>query len=327
MKYIDKIKPIYNVSDKNKDIIKKIEKKLSIININENIKRDILQKKARVRMIHSSLAIEANSLSLEEVKNVIENKTVLANRKEIQEVKNANELYEHISEFDWKDENDFLKAHELMMRYLEDDNGSYRNHGEAVKKGDEIIFVAPESVVVPSLMQSLFKFINENEKTIHPLILSSLFHYYLVYIHPFTDGNGRMARFWVSLMLINYNIKFKIVPIEEEIYLNQEEYYNSIASCHINGNANIFIDFMLKTIDDLLEKTTQKTTQKMSFNDNQIKIIELIKENPKITRKELAKKINITDDGVKYNLKKLAEKGIIKRIGAKNGGHWLVEEN
>ena len=120
---------------------------------------------------------------------------VLGDRKEIQEVKNANELYEHIDKYNWKKESDFLKAHTLMMKYFDDDNGYYRNHGEGVKKGNEIIYTAPHSILVPSLMKSLFNFITENEKEIHPLILSSIFHYYFVYIHPFSDGNGRMARF------------------------------------------------------------------------------------------------------------------------------------
>ena len=103
-------------------------------------------------------------------------------------------------------------------------------------------------------MKNLFKFINDNEKKIHPLILSSIFHYYFVYIHPFSDGNGRLARFWVSLMLIDWNEKFEYIPIEEEIYLNKQEYYDSIMKCHLNGNANEFVYFMLSVIYSSLEK-------------------------------------------------------------------------
>ncbi|MBQ3142596.1 MAG: winged helix-turn-helix transcriptional regulator [Bacilli bacterium] len=132
-------------------------------------------------------------------------------------------------------------------------------------------------------------------------------------------------RFWVSLILTNWNSKFKYIPIEEEIYLNQQEYYESIAQCHINGNVNIFIDFMLMCINSSLEKTTQKITQKTKLNNSQLKIIELIKENPKITRNELARILNITSDGVKYNLKKLVNNNIIKRIGPDNGSYWSVK--
>ena len=148
------------------------------------------QIKSRVRSIHSSLAIEANSLSLEFVENIIDNKLVLGDRKEIQEVKNANELYEHIDDYNPKSESDFLKAHTLMMKYFDDDNGFYRDHGEGVKKGNQIIYMAPESMLVPTLMNSLFDFINCNEGKIHPLILLSIFHYYFVYVHPFSDYYG-----------------------------------------------------------------------------------------------------------------------------------------
>ncbi len=268
-------------------------------------------------------------MSLDKVEDIIDKKIVLGNRKEIQEVKNANELYEHINDYNWKDENDFLKAHTLMMKYFDDDNGYYRNHGEEIKKGNKVIYTAPQLLLVPSLMKSLFEFINANDKKIHPLILSSLFHYYFVYIHPFSDGNGRMARFWGSLILTNWNYKFEFIPIEEEIYLNQNEYYDSIAQCHINGNANVFIDFMLKSIKSSIEKTTQKTTQKtkeiIKLNSNQLKIIKLIEENNKITRNELANKLDITPDGVKYNLKKLIDNNIIERVGPDNGGYWNIK--
>lgn len=325
MRNIDTIEPIFYISDENKKCIDEIENRLSLIVINDNNKKRNLQIKSKVRSIYSSLAIEANSLSLNSVERIIDDKLVLGDRREIQEVKNANELYENIDVYDWKNENDFIKAHTLLMKYFDDDNGYYRNHGEAVKKGDEIIYTAPESVLIPSLMKSLFKFLNDKEKEIHPLILSALFHYYFVYIHSFSDGNGRIARFWVSLILTNWNPNFKYIPVEEEMYLNQEEYYNSIAKCHINGNANEFISFILNCINTALKKTTQKTTQKLKLNDNQLRIMKLIKDNPKITRNELSERLNITTDGVKYNLKKLIDNNLIERIGPDNGGYWNIK--
>jgi len=324
MKNIDTIEPIFHISDENKKNIKEIEKKLSLIDLKDNDKKRNLRTKSKVRSIYSSLAIEANSLSLNSVEKIIDDKLVIGDRKEIQEVKNANELYENIDEYDWKNERDFLKAHTILMKYFEDDSGYYRNHGEAVKKGNEIIYIAPESILVPTLMKSLFEFLNYNENEIHPLILSAIFHYYFVYIHPFSDGNGRIARFWISLILTSWNSKFKYIPFEEEMYLNQEEYYDSIAKCHTNGNANEFINFILKCINTSLEKTTQITTQKIKLNKNQLKIINFIKDNPKITRNELAEKLNITTDGVKYNLKKLIENNLIERIGPDNGGYWNI---
>ncbi len=325
MRNIDTIEPIFYISDEHNKCIEEIENRLSLIVINDNNKKRNMLIKSKVRSIYSSLAIEANSLSLNSVERIIDDKLVLGDRREIQEVKNANELYENIDAYDWKNEDDFIKAHTLLMKYFDDDNGYYRNHGEAVKKENEIIYTAPESILVPSLMKSLFEFLNDKEDEIHPLILSALFHYYFVYIHPFSDGNGRIARFWVNLILTNWNPNFKYIPVEEEMYLKQEEYYNSIAKCHINGNANEFISFVLNCINTALKKTTQKTTQKIKLNDNQLRIIELIKDNPKITRNELSERLNITTDGVKYNLKKLIDNDLIERIGPDNGGHWNIK--
>lgn len=323
MKLFDQINPIYKLNEETLLLIKIIENKLLKIDIkNPTIKKN-LKIKSKVRSIYSSLAIEENSLSLEAVSNIINDKLVLGKRKEILEVKNANELYEKIHEFNWRNESDFLKAHLIMMKYFEDDDGRYRNHGEGVKKGNKLIFIAPESILVPDLMKSLFEFINDNENKINPLVLSSIFHYYFVYIHPFTDGNGRMARFWLSLMLIDYNSNFEYIPIEEEIYLNQNEYYEVISKCHNNGNVTLFINFILKVINNSLEKTTQKTTQK-KLNDNQLEIVNLIRINSPITRKELATKLKLTEDGVKYNLNILLKNNIIERIGPDKGGYWKI---
>lgn len=159
------------------------------------------------------------------------------------------------------------------MKYFDEDGGKYRKHGEGIKRANKIVFRAPESILVPGLMESLFKYINKNEKVIHPLVLSSLFHYYFVYIHPYTDGNGRTARFWFSLMLTDYNEVFTYLTIEETIYKYQKQYYKAIDDCHVNGNTNKFISFMLKVIKETIINTTQKTTQK-NLNVNQKKILD-----------------------------------------------------
>lgn len=253
MKNIDEINIVYKISDKDKQIIENIENKISLVNIDKDKQKHNKKIKSKVRSVYSSLKIEDNSLSLKVMENIIDDKLVLGKRKEVQEVKNANEVYENINNYDYKSEEDFLNAHSVMMKYFDEDNGYYRNHGEGVKKGNKIIYIAPESIIVPSLMNSLFKFLNNDD--IHPLIKASVFHYYFVYIHPFSDGNGRLARFWVCLILTKWNSIFEYVPIEEEIYLNQDEYYSVIDKCHTNGNANLFISFMLKCINNILDKT------------------------------------------------------------------------
>ena len=272
----DEINPIFNLSKSNIKSIEKIENLLSKIKIDKKLK-NIAKKKSQVRSIHSSLAIEANSLSLEEVNDIYNKKMIIAPKKDIQEVKNAIELYENFDKYNWRKEKDLNRAHSLLVKYFDEDNGKYRNHGEGVKRGKKIVFRAPESILVPGLIESLFKYIKKNEKVIHPIVLASVFHYYFVYIHPYTDGNGRTARFWVNLILTDYNEAFKYLPIEETIYKYQKQYYKTIDDCHNNGNVNKFISFMLKVIEETIVNTTQKTAQK-KLNDNQNKILSLIKK-------------------------------------------------
>ena len=317
---LDKIKPIFHIDNEMNDILQDINKKLESINISDKQKRKYMISKSKVRSIHSSLAIEANSLSLFDVENISENRQVLGRKDEVQEVKNAIEAYNHINDYNYKSENDLLKVHQLMMKYFDEDNGSYRNHGEGVKKKDKIIYMAPESILVPSLMKSLFEYINDNDLNI--IILSAIFHYYFVAIHPFSDGNGRCARFWVTLMLINYNKKFEFIPLEEEIYLNQEEYYSSIQECHNNGNANVFIKFILKVINLSIDKLIRNS--KFVLNDIQNRIIELIVNNNKITQNEIADVIGVNVRTIKRNFKILTDNSIIKRIGSDKTGYWQV---
>lgn len=324
MKNLYNIKPVFNISDKNKKDIFTIEKLLKNVSFSSKVLIINARKKAQVRSIHSSLAIEANSLSLDDVEDIKNHKTIIGPKKDIQEVKNAIELYDNFDKFNFRKEKDLIKAHEILMKYLDDDNGKYRIHGEGIKRGKKIIYQAPDSLIVPDLMESLFEYI-KTDKSTHPLILAAVFHYYFVYIHPFTDGNGRTARFWASLILSDYDKKFEYLPIEETMYKHKKEYYKSIESCHKNGNVNVFIDFMLKAVKETIEDTTQKTTQK-KLNKNQSKILSLISANPSITRKQLAQELSISEDGVKYNLNVLKTNGFIERIGPDKGGIWRIVE-
>ena len=320
MKLFDKIEPVFNIDDETTRLLNHIDSMLSDIKITDKQKRKYMISKSKVRSIHSSLSIEANSLSLFDVESISENKNILGKKDEVQEVKNAIEAYNHINEFDYKSENDFLKAHKIMMKYFDDDNGGYRNHGEGIKKEGKIVYRAPDSILVPSLMKSLFDYIDNNDSNL--MLLSSIFHYYFVAIHPFTDGNGRLARFWMSLMLISYNKDFEFVPIEEEIYLNQKEYYSSIEQCHINSNANVFIKFILKMINSSLEKII--INSKYVMNDIQNRIVELIINDKYITQNDIAEKLNVNVRTVKRNFKVLIENNIIERVGSDKKGYWEV---
>lgn len=320
MELFDKVKPKYYIDKEMNDILQDINEKLKYIDISDNQKRKYLISKSKIRSIHSSLAIEANSLSLFDVENISENKLVLGRKEEVQEVKNAIEVYNRMNEYNYKSESDLLKVHSLMMRYFDDDNGEYRNHGEGVKRNNEIIYMAPSSILVPSLMKSLFAYIANSDLNI--IVLAAIFHYYFVSIHPFSDGNGRCARFWVTLMLIDYDKNFEFIPLEEEIYLNQDNYYSAIAECHNNGNANVFIRFILKTINSSIDKLIRNSN--FVLNDIQNKIVLLITNNNKITQREIANITNVNIRTIKRNFKILIDNSVIERVGSDKTGYWQI---
>ena len=250
---------------------------------------------------------------------------VIGEQKDIQEVKNAYKAYEEIDNINPYSVEDLKKIHGILTFLIEDDAGKFRNHGEAVYDGNVQIFMAPPHTMVPILMDNLFNWMNEAKDKVNPLILSSIFHYEFVFIHPFSDGNGRTARLWQTAILANWKELFKYIPIESIIRKHQDDYYIAIQNCNNAGNSNEFIEFMLKVIDEAVDgviidqETTQETTQE--------NILKLIKKNPNITQTEMAKILGITRDGISYNIKQLKNKGIIERVGATKNGKWVIVKN
>lgn len=213
-----------------------------------------LRKNNRIKSIHSSLKIEANSLSLSEVRDVINGHFVLGDLREIQEVRNAYAAYECLKDYDPYSIADLKKAHARMTRCLIEESGMFRSGNEGVFSGDQCIFVAPPPTMVPALMQDLFDWMRQNRNTVHPLILSAVFHYEFVFIHPFSDGNGRVARLWHTVLLSNWRDIFAYIPLESQIERFQSEYYDAIAQCHKNGDSTVFIEFMLNQISHILDE-------------------------------------------------------------------------
>ena len=266
-------KPPFTITNKMLSLCISITEKVSQINNYQSLKRmPILRKNNKIKSIHSSLAIEANSLSLNQVKNVIEGKVVIGPIKEIQEVKNAYNLYNMFDKFDCYSEKDLLLAHNVLTYLIDEESGKYRNHGEGVFDGDKVIFVAPPENMVPILMKDLFNWLkNDNETPL--LIKSCIFHYEFVFIHPFGDGNGRTARFWQNLLLSNWNSVFEYIPLESQIYKCQSEYYHKINVCHKNGNSNQFIEFILLMLNEILDEvllSSQKESRHISEQVNRL---------------------------------------------------------
>ena len=247
--------PPYTITDKMLEYVSNIMEKVGEINTYTNLnKMPELRKQNRIHSIHSSLAIENNQLSLFQVEYVINGKMVIGDKQDIQEVKNVYEAYNKISKIDPYSIEDLKKIHGIMTFLTVERNGKFRNHGEGVYDGDKCIFMAPPGNMVPELMEQLFNWMKEAKDKVHPLILSSIFHYEFVFIHPFSDGNGRMARIWQTAILSKWKEIFEYVPIESLIKKYQEDYYTAINNCNNNGNSNEFIEFMLKMIDETLEK-------------------------------------------------------------------------
>ena len=212
-----------------------------------------LRRNTRIRSIHSSLRIEANSLTADQVRDVINGETVIGPDFEILEVKNAYEAYSQIGRIDPYQISELKRLHGIMTKDLIAESGTYRHGEEGVFNGEQCIFMAPPARLVPSLMEDLFSWMGGNRSRVHPLILSSVFHYEFVFIHPFADGNGRMARLWQTVLLAQWKPVFAEIPVESQIERYQEAYYDAIADCHRTGNSNLFIEFMLQRILETLK--------------------------------------------------------------------------
>lgn len=251
---MESYQPPFDITTKMVSLISEISEKVGRISIHRELQaKPKLRRNNRIRSIHSSLAIEANSLSLNEVKGVIDGKRVLGPQKEIQEVVNAYNAYEEIGNFDPYSVNELIRLHGVMTNLTVVESGCFRKGGEGVFDGERCVFVAPPSNLVPELTEQLFSWMKKNKTEIHPLILSSVFHYEFVFIHPFSDGNGRMARLWQTALISEWNSLFRYMPIESRIYEFQEDYYNAIALCHTQGKSTAFVEFMLEKINETLD--------------------------------------------------------------------------
>jgi len=278
-------------------------------------KKPYLRKQSKINSVHSSLAIENNNLTLDQVKDVIDGKVVIGSKKDIQEVKNAYKAYEMIDRVNPYSIRDLKKMHGVMTFLTVDESGEFRGGNEAVYDGDVPIFVCPSPKMVPSLINSLFKWMKENKDKIHPLILSCIFHYEFVFIHPFSDGNGRTARLWQNILLYNWKKIFEYLPIESQIYKYQSDYYKAIDDCNKKGDSTVFIEFMLKMIDETFDealKAPSISVDQGTININ--KLLDSMESNIPMTANELMKKLGIKSKNTLRNvyLHPAIKEGLIK---------------
>ncbi len=287
--------PPFSISDNMLNLVSNIMEKVGKLdNYNNFNKMPILRKNSRIRSIQSSLSIEANSLSINQVKDVIAGRYVVGEQKEIQEVKNAYNAYEEIDNINPYSAQELKRIHGIMTYLTAEDSGDFRNNAEGVFDGEVCIFMAPSEKIVPELMDNLYKWLNEKKDEIHPLILSSIFHYEFLFIHPFSDGNGRMARLWQNVILSKWKELFKYVPLESQIKKYQEEYYSVISKCHVMGDSNLFIEFMLKMIDETLIELLSTAEKEIKHTNTYVnKVLEVMETDIGLSAYEIMDRLDL----------------------------------
>ena len=214
---MDNYTPPFTITNKMLNSCISISKKIVSIDYSTLDRMPRLRRNKLITSIHASLAIEGNTLSKGQVRDIIDGKEVVGPANEIKEVQNIKLAYEQLTKVKPYSEKDLLKIHGIIEKDLVPLAGKYRTGNEGVFAGDKCIFICPPPQQVPYLMSELFDWLNREKKNIDPLILSSIFHYEFVFIHPFQDGNGRTARFWQNAILSKYDKIFEVVTIENMI--------------------------------------------------------------------------------------------------------------
>ena len=320
-------KPPFSVSAKAINLIAKISSQLERYAIRMEQEDTLRLRRAnRIKTIHSSLAIEGNTLSEGEVQAVLEGKKVIAPLKEIQEVKNAiktYELYPNLNPFSIQD---ILLAHGTMMAGLVDDAGMFRKGGVGVFDGDKPIHIAPPADRVRDLMNDLFVWLANADD--HLLIRSCVFHYEFEFIHPFADGNGRIGRLWQSLILGRLNPIFEHLPVENMVYSNQQAYYHAINRSSDLGDSGPFIDFMLEEILNALVghqgKSNADIAEEKGLNYQQQRVLGYLRADRHTTAVKIAADLDMSARQIERMLADLKAKGIIRREGANRNGSWII---
>lgn len=254
---MEQYKPPFNLTNKILNLVADISEVVGRIHVMQRMNANPrLRKENRIKTIHSSLAIENNTLSLEQVTAIINGKRVLGMPAEIQEVKNAFDAYEHILELNPFSVKDLLAAHGMMMHSLVAEAGMFRTGGVGVFNGDQLIHMAPPAGLVRGHIENLLKWVKENEMPM--LIKSCVFHYEFEFIHPFQDGNGRMGRMWQTLLLSTFKPLFVYLPIETLIKERQQGYYDALAKSDAACDSAAFVEFLLQIIFDALNEINEE---------------------------------------------------------------------
>lgn len=297
-----------------------------------------LRRDHRIRSVQASLAIEQNTLTLEQVTAVLDGKPVLGLPREIQEVKNAFAAYDALPEWNPSRLDDLCAAHGLLMQGLADDAGRLRQDGVGIYRGERLVHMAPPANQLPRLMGNLLDWLARTEA--HPLIASSAVHYELEFIHPFSDGNGRVGRLWQTLILSRWQPMLAYLPVETVIQRRQDDYYRALGEADRASDCSGFIRFMLDAIDDALRQALEAEAAPEAPVETPVKppvktpvktpaktedrLLALLKAQPSTTLAEAAAQLGKSVSAVERSARRLRDGGRLRYVGPRKGGRWEV---
>lgn len=320
---IASMKPPYDITLKILKLIRSISEKIGEVNANYlNRQSPQLRKQNRIKTIHSTLQIEGNTLTEEQITALIENKKVIGPKKEVLEVLNAIKVYDKLEEYKFSSDKNFLKAHLELMNGLLESPGKYRKQGVGIVKGTKVEHIAPPHENVPHLMKDLFEYLKDSDEL--TLIKSCVFHYEMEYIHPFLDGNGRMGRLWQPLILMSEYPIFEFLPFETLISQTQDDYYKSLSLSDRSGKSTYFIEYMLDVIDKSLGTL-------LKYNNRILKDLDRLEYFLQLGIKEFTRKdyMNIFKDlssaTASRDLKKGIELNRFESVGNLNKTKYIVK--
>ena len=317
------MKPPYDITPKILKLISSISEKIGEVNANYLTKQSPqLRKQNRIKTIHSSLRIEGNTLTEEQITALIENKRVIGPEKDVLEVLNAIKVYEKLDRYKFSSDKSFLKAHLELMNGLIESAGKYRKQAVGIVKGTIVEHVAPPFENVPHLMKDLFEYLKDSDEL--TLLKSCVFHYEMEFIHPFLDGNGRMGRLWQTLILMAEYPVFELLPFETLISKTQDEYYKSLALSDKSGKSTYFIEYMLGVIEKSLESL-------LNYNNRVLKDVDRLEYFMNLGIKEFNRKdyMNVFKDlssaTASRDLKKGMEMNMFESVGNLNKTKYIVK--
>ncbi|MDN5421978.1 MAG: Fic family protein [Chryseobacterium sp.] len=308
------MKPPYTITDKILSLVASISEKIGEINAHHLYKPATeLRKKNLIKTIQSSLEIEGNTLTEEQITALLENKRIIAPLKDIQEVHNAIEVYERLKQFNPNSLKDLEKAHAILMKDLIDKAGKLRTSNVGIVKGSKVEHIAPSGTMVKGLMNDLFQYLKIDPELV--LIKSCVFHYEFEFIHPFLDGNGRMGRLWQTLILMQQYPVFEYLPVESLIKKNQKEYYSKLSESDKKGNSTPFVEFMMGIILEALQQVLQSQNTNLNTKERILIFKEKMKSE-RFSRKDYLQHFkNISAPTASRDLKWAVEQGILEKYG------------